>query len=48
MIRIGIAFASAEITMNLIGAGLGLAAGRLIGDYAGYMGFVASLPSAST
>jgi len=39
VIRIGIAFASAEIVMNLIGAGLGLAAGRLIGDYAGYMGF---------
>ena len=39
IIRIGIAFASAEITMNLIGAGLGVAAGRLIGDYAGYMGF---------
>ena len=39
IIRIGIAFASAEITMNLIGAGLGAAAGRLIGDYAGYMGF---------
>jgi manganese efflux pump family protein len=39
MIRIGIAFASAEIAMNLIGAGLGAAAGRLIGDYAGYMGF---------
>lgn len=38
-IRIGIAFASAEIVMNLIGAGLGAAAGRLIGDYAGYMGF---------
>ncbi len=39
MIRIGIAFASAEIIMNLIGAGLGAAAGRLIGNYAGYMGF---------
>lgn len=40
-IRIGITFASAEIVMNLIGAGLGAIAGHLIGDYAGYIGFVA-------
>jgi manganese efflux pump family protein len=40
-IRIGIAFASAEIIMNLIGAGLGAVAGRLIGDAAGYLGFAA-------
>jgi manganese efflux pump family protein len=40
-IRIGITFASAEIVMNLIGAGLGAVAGRLIGGYAGYIGFAA-------
>jgi manganese efflux pump family protein len=40
-IRIGIAFACAEVAMNAIGAGLGLLAGRLIGDYAGYVGFAA-------
>ncbi|HEY5425148.1 MAG TPA: manganese efflux pump [Candidatus Tumulicola sp.] len=39
--RIGVAFACAEITMNLIGAGLGLVAGRLLGEVAGYIGFVA-------
>jgi putative Mn2+ efflux pump MntP len=42
-IRIGIAFASAEVLMNLIGAGLGLAIGHLIGDVAGYIGFTALL-----
>lgn len=40
-IRIGLAFAGAEVTMNAIGAALGLLAGRLIGDYAGYIGFAA-------
>jgi manganese efflux pump family protein len=40
-IRIGIAFACAEVGMNLLGAGLGLVAGRLIGDTAGYLGFAA-------
>jgi manganese efflux pump family protein len=40
-LRIGIAFAAAEVAMNVIGAGLGLAAGRLLGDVAGYIGFVA-------
>jgi manganese efflux pump family protein len=40
-IRIGINFACAEVGMNLLGAGLGLAAGHLIGDYAGYIGFAA-------
>lgn len=40
-IRIGIAFACAEIVMNLVGAGLGLAAGKLIGGVAGYIGFAA-------
>lgn len=40
-LRIGIAFACAEVTMNVVGAGLGLLAGRLIGDAAGYFGFAA-------
>jgi putative Mn2+ efflux pump MntP len=40
-IRIGIAFACAEVGMNIIGAVLGLLMGRLIGDYAGYLGFAA-------
>ncbi|HEY1656134.1 MAG TPA: manganese efflux pump [Candidatus Tumulicola sp.] len=39
--RIGLAFACAEVSMNLIGAGLGLAAGKFLGDIAGYIGFVA-------
>jgi putative Mn2+ efflux pump MntP len=39
--RIGISFACAEIVMNVVGAGLGLAAGRYLGDVAGYIGFVA-------
>lgn len=38
--RIGVAFACAEITMNLVGAALGLAAGHLLGEAAGYIGFV--------
>lgn len=40
-VRIGLAFACAEVSMNLIGAGLGLAAGALIGSFAGYIGFAA-------
>jgi manganese efflux pump family protein len=40
-IRIGVAFACAEVGMNIIGAGLGLLAGRLIGGFAGYIGFAA-------
>jgi manganese efflux pump family protein len=40
-IRIGIAFASAEIVMNLVGMALGEAAGQLLGTSAGYVGFVA-------
>lgn len=40
-IRIGIAFACAEIVMNVVGAGLGLIAGKLIGGVAGYIGFAA-------
>jgi putative Mn2+ efflux pump MntP len=39
--RIGIAFTTAEVTMTLIGVGLGAVAGRLIGDVAGYFGFAA-------
>lgn len=40
-LRIGTAFACAEVGMNLLGAGLGLLAGRLVGTSAGYLGFVA-------
>ncbi len=40
-IRIGTAFALAEVVMNLIGAGIGALVGRAIGDVAGYLGFVA-------
>jgi manganese efflux pump family protein len=40
-IRIGIAFAAAEIVMNCVGAGLGAIVGRFLGDTAGYLGFVA-------
>ncbi len=40
-LRIGLAFAAAEVVMNTVGAGLGLLAGRLIGDVAGYFGFAA-------
>jgi putative Mn2+ efflux pump MntP len=39
--RIGLAFTTAEVSMTLIGAGLGAVAGRLLGDVAGYFGFVA-------
>lgn len=39
--RIGAAFAFAEVAMNLIGAGLGFAVGKLLGNVAGYIGFVA-------
>ncbi len=38
-VRIGAAFATAEVSMTLIGAGIGQLAGRLIGDAAGYIGF---------
>jgi len=40
-VRIGIAFASAEVIMNLIGALLGSVAGGLLGDSVGYVGFLA-------
>ena len=39
--RIGIAFTTSEVTMALVGAGLGSIAGRLLGDVAGYIGFAA-------
>lgn len=40
-IRIGIAFAAAEVLMNLAGVALGFAAGTLLGQFAGYLGFAA-------
>jgi putative Mn2+ efflux pump MntP len=40
-LRIGAAFTTAEVTMTLIGAGLGRLAGALLGDVAGYIGFAA-------
>jgi putative Mn2+ efflux pump MntP len=40
-VRIGVAFASAEVVMNLIGLGLGRAIGSLIGEAAAYLGFAA-------
>jgi putative Mn2+ efflux pump MntP len=40
-VRIGAAFASAEVGMNLVGAGIGAVAGRAIGDVAAYIGFTA-------
>ncbi len=38
-LRIGAAFATAEVTMTLIGAGLGALLGRAIGSSAGYIGY---------
>jgi putative Mn2+ efflux pump MntP len=40
-IRIGIAFACAEVVMTVIGAGIGHVAGQLLGNAAGYLGFTA-------
>jgi putative Mn2+ efflux pump MntP len=40
-VRLGVAFATAEIGMTLVGAAIGSTAGKLIGDVAGYIGFVA-------
>jgi manganese efflux pump family protein len=40
-VRIGASFATAEVVMNLIGAGVGAAVGHLLGDFAGYLGFEA-------
>lgn len=37
--RIGVAFACAEVFMNVVGAAIGLAAGRIVGPAAGYIGF---------
>jgi putative Mn2+ efflux pump MntP len=40
-VRIGLAFATAEVVMNVLGVGLGAAAGKTIGAVAGYLGFTA-------
>jgi putative Mn2+ efflux pump MntP len=40
-LRIGIAFAVAEVTMTVIGVGIGKIAGQILGDVAGYVGFAA-------
>lgn len=40
-LRIGIAFTTAEVTMTLLGVGIGKIAGQLLGDVAGYIGFTA-------
>jgi len=40
-LRVGLAFGAAEVTMNLIGVGLGRAIGHLIGEAAAYLGFAA-------
>ena len=40
-VRIGLAFACAEVAMNLIGLGIGRVAGQFLGDAAGYLGFSA-------
>ena len=40
-VRIGAAFATADIGMTLLGVLLGSIAGRLLGDVAGYLGFTA-------
>jgi putative Mn2+ efflux pump MntP len=41
IVRIGASFAAAEVTMNLVGAGLGVVAGHAIGGIAAYIGFFA-------
>lgn len=40
-IRIGLAFATAEVGMSVIGVLLGAAAGKLLGEVAGYVGYAA-------
>jgi putative Mn2+ efflux pump MntP len=40
-IRIGAAFATAEVSMTLLGVAIGRVAGRFLGDAAGYLGFAA-------
>ncbi len=39
--RIGAAFASAEVGMNVVGLLIGAGVGKVIGDVAGYLGFAA-------
>lgn len=39
-IRVGLAFAAAEIFMQLVGAGIGAGVGRLAGEVAAYFGFI--------
>jgi manganese efflux pump family protein len=40
-VRIGAAFALAEVSMTVLGVLIGQAAGKLLGDAAGYLGFAA-------
>ena len=40
-VRIGAAFATAEVVMTLVGAGLGAIVGHAFGSSAGYLGFAA-------
>lgn len=40
-VQVGLAFAAAEVSMTLVGAGLGKIVGDLIGGFAGYLGFIA-------
>ncbi len=40
-VRIGLAFTTAEVSMTAIGSGIGQAAGHVLGDAAGYLGFAA-------
>jgi len=40
-VRIGAAFATAEVGMSLVGAAIGAAAGRAVGNAAAYIGFAA-------
>jgi putative Mn2+ efflux pump MntP len=40
-VRIGAAFATAEVSMTLVGVALGSVVGNMIGDVAGYIGFTA-------
>jgi manganese efflux pump family protein len=39
-LRLGVAFAGSEISMQVIGYALGVGAGKILGDVATYMGFV--------